>query len=227
VNRLTALLCLLAIIAAPRIAAAQDDPDYQAWGQLLVLGSLGDGWRTHIELQPRFMQDASELGLTIVRTAIGHTAGRRTTVWAGYAWVPRALGDGVRHEQRAWQQVQATPPPVAGWAPTLRVRFEQRWLSPWAGTSHRARFLGRLQRSLDADRRWSVYTYDEAMLTIDTTARGPSRGFDRNRLSSGVSRRLSPRASTDVGYLWEHAVAAVGHRNDHVLIAVINLSAPR
>ncbi|MES1255696.1 MAG: DUF2490 domain-containing protein [Acidobacteriota bacterium] len=213
----------------PGRASAQDDPDGQAWVQFLALGALGDRWRTHVEVQPRFMEDASELGLTIVRGAVGRVVGPRTTIWGGYAWVPRTLGTGIRHEQRTWQQVQIAPAATAaGWTASLRFRLEQRWLTPWDGASHRLRLLGRGQRPIDKSRRWSLYAYDEVMLTMDDTQQGPSRGFDRNRLSSGLSRRFSPALSTDVGYLWEHAVAADGgRRDDHVLVAVITLSAPR
>lgn len=208
-------------------AWAQDDPDAQVWVQFLALGTLGDDWRSHIEVQPRFQSNASELGLTLIRGAVGHTVGRRTSVWGGYAWIPRTLGSGVRHEQRTWQQVQVTPAVVAGWTSNLRFRLEQRWLTPWEDNSHRFRFLGRGQHLLASSQRWSVYAYDEIMLTLDDTVVGPSHGFDRNRFSSGLSRRWSPVLSTDLGYLWEHAVAADGSRNDHVFITAINLSAPR
>lgn len=226
-HRSSWLLCAAVLLLLTGSASAQDDPDGQVWVQFLALGTLGEDWRSHIEIQPRFQSNSSELGLTLIRGAIGHTLGRRTTVWGGYGWIPRTLGAGLRNEQRTWQQVLVTPAVVAGWTSSLRFRLEQRWLTPWEDNAHRFRFLGRGQHPLDRSRQWSLYAYDEVMLTLDRTVRGPSPGFDRNRLSSGLSRRLAPGLSTDVGYLWEHAVAADGSRNDHVFIAVINLSAPR
>lgn len=220
-----AVFVSLLSLAAP--AAAQDTPDTQAWAQILALGTIGEAWRTHVEVQPRFMNDASELGLTIVRYAVGRKVAPRVTAFVGHAWVPRTLGSGVRHEQRTWQQLSFTAPALAGWAPTARVRLEQRWLSPWDGASHRLRTLGRLQRPLSPTGRLSVYGYDELMLTLDRTPRGPTRGFDRNRLSAGVSRRLSPVAAVDLGYLWETATIPGGRRNDHVLVGVLTLSVPR
>ena len=115
---------------------------------------------------------------------------------------------------------EAGPPPV-------RLRVEQRWLEPWDGTSHRVRLLARAQRPVRAGSQWSVFGYDEAMVTLDRTARGPARGYDRNRVSAGVVRRFSPVVSTDLGYVWENAAIPGGHRNDHVFVAVINLAAPR
>jgi Protein of unknown function (DUF2490) len=104
--------------------------------------------------------------------------------------VPRTLGSGVRHEQRLWQQLSFAGPVVGGWTPTARLRLEQRWLEPWAGTSHRVRVLARTQRTLGATSPWGLFTYNETMFTLDRTPRGPARGFDRNRLSGGVVRHL-------------------------------------
>lgn len=215
------------LLTAPAVAGAQDPSDGQVWVQAVATGQLGDDWRTHVEVQPRWFNDASELGLTIVRTAIGRRVAPRVTAWVGHAWVPRTLGDGVRHEQRLWQQLSYAAPVVARWTPTARLRVEQRWLQPWDGVSHRVRLLARGQRPLGAATPWAVFAYDEAMFTLDQTRRGPARGFDRNRLAAGLVRRFSPVVSSDLGYVWETAAIPGGRRNDHVLLAVLNLSIPR
>lgn len=211
----------------PGAAAAQDNPDAQMWIQMLAVGDLANNWRTHIEVQPRFMDDASELGLTLIRTALGRSIAPRLSAWIGHAWVPRTLGADTRHEQRIWQQLLAAPPPVSGWTPSIRFRMEQRWLAPWNGVAHRLRLLTRAQRTLGTARRWGVFAYDEVMVTLDRTPRGPSRGYDRNRLSAGVVRRFSPTASTDVGYIWENTAIVEGRRNEHIFVAVLNLAVPR
>jgi hypothetical protein len=220
-------LALAALAWIPAGASAQQDPDRQAWGQVLALGQLSENWRTHLEVQPRFMNDASELGLTIVRGAVGRRLTPRATLFLGYGWVPRTLGSGVRHERRVWQQLSLTGPALSRWATSARVRLEQRTLTPWDDVSHRLRLLARVQRGAAAPRQWGVYSYNELMLTLDDTARGPSRGFDRNRFSAGVSHRLSASLAVDAGYLWEHAVFGSGRRDDHTAIGVLNLSWPR
>lgn len=225
-GRIARVLLAAGLSLGPSLAAAQDNPDHQAWLQVLALGQVGD-WRTHVEVQPRFMNDASELGLTIVRTAVGRTVAPRVSAWLGHAWVPRTLGSGVRHEQRIWQQLSWAGPTVGRWTPSLRVRLEQRWLEPWDGVSHRLRLLGRGQRPFRPGSRWGVFAYDELMLTLDRTPRGPVRGFDRNRLSGGLSRRFSAAVSTDVGYIWETSTITGGRRHDHVAVAVLNLTVPR
>lgn len=223
---LTTLVAVLAVSALAAPAAAQPNPDRQFWLQALAIGQLSEAWRVHVETQPRFQDDASELGLTLVRTAIGRRLTPRVTAWAGHAWVPRTFGDGVRHEQRAWQQLSIAGPALGRWVTSGRARLEQRWLDPWDDASHRLRLMARAQRPVGAAG-WGVYAYDELMVTLDDTANGPANGFDRNRLSAGVSRRLSPAVSFDAGYLWERAVFGAGRRNDHIAIGVLNVAWPR
>jgi Protein of unknown function (DUF2490) len=208
-------------------ASAQQNPDRQIWVQGLALGQLSENWRSHIEVQPRWFDDGSELGLTIVRTALGRRLTPRVTAWLGQAWVPRTFGEGVRHEQRIWQQLTLTGPALGAWSTLGRLRVEQRWLEPWDGVSHRVRMLARAQRPVGVTKQWGVWAYDELMVTLDDTPRGPQDGFDRNRLAAGITRRLSGVASVDAGYLWERGVFGAGRRNDHVAIGVLNLSLPR
>jgi Protein of unknown function (DUF2490) len=208
-------------------ASGQPTPDRQVWVQGLALGQLSQNWRTHIEVQPRWFDDGSELGLTIARAAIGRRVSSRVTAFAGYGWVPRTFGDGVRHEQRLWQQLSLAGPALGAWSTSGRLRVEQRWLDPWEGASHRVRMLARAQRPVGVTRQWGVWAYDELMLTLDDTPRGPSSGYDRNRLAGGLSRRVSPVVSIDAGYVWERAVFGAGRRHDHIALGVVNLSLPR
>jgi hypothetical protein len=63
---------------------------------------------------------------------------------------------------------------------------------------------------------------------MDRTSAGPARGYDRNRLSAGVTRRVSRAVSMDGGYLWENSALPGGAgRNDHIAIGVLNLALPR
>lgn len=223
-------LCLLAALDVPAFAQGnQDTPDGQIWIQGIAVGRLSEDWRSHIEVQPRWVDDGSELGLTIVRTAIGRQVTPRVSLWLGHVWVPRTQGEGVRHEQRIWQQLLAALPAAGGWSPTLRMRLEQRWQpDPWDGVSHRVRAMLRAQRPLRPQSRWQIAVYDEVMVTFDETPRGPLQGFDRNRVYGGIIRALSPTVAVEAGYVWEHAaLAGPGSRNDHVAMGVVTLQWPR
>lgn len=226
-----ALLATAAIglVAAP--ASGQTLPDFkdsQAWVQALAIGQLSKNWRLHLEAQPRVFDDVSELGITIVRAAVGRQLSPRVTVWGGYAWVARSLGPRTSYEQRSWEQLSLTLPRAGQWSPSARLRLEQRWLNPWANASHRLRAMARLQRPLGTGSPWHVALYDEAMVTFDTTPRGPFRGYDRNRLFSGVGRRLSPTFTAEFGYMWENStVRGPGQRNDHIGLLTMNIAWPR
>jgi hypothetical protein len=220
------MLALVLLAWGPAAVRAQQDPDRQAWAQIVSVGQLSENWRSHLEVQPRFFTDVSELGVTIVRGAVGRRLSPQATLFVGYAWIPRTLGSDVRHEQRVWQQLSLTGPAPGGWATSARLRLEQRTLTPWDDASHRLRMLARVQRGASVPKQWGAYAYNELMVTLDDTERGPSSGFDRNRISAGASYRLSALAAFDGGYLWEHGVFGTGRRNDHVAMLALNLSWP-
>lgn len=211
-----------------RPAFAQDTQDGQLWMQALAVGQISPNWRTHLELQPRIFDNASELGLTLIRVALGRQITPRITVWGGYAWVPRSLGPVTTHEQRLWQQVSTTFPQVGRWAVSTRIRLEQRRLGQWNDTVHRLRLLARAQRSLRDRGPWHIAIYDEAMITLDTTTPGPFEGYDRNRLFGGLGRRLSPTFTAEFGYMWENStIRGPRQRNEHVASLVLNMAWPR
>lgn len=224
--RVSLLVCL-ATVLAPHLSFAQsaaDTSEGQIWVQALAVNPVSANWRVHLEAQPRWFDDGSELGLTIVRGAVGRRILPRATAFFGYAWVPRTQGEGVRHEQRTWQQLSLDIPSAGRWTLAGRIRLEQRHLAPWDGQSHRLRLMLRSQRPLGGSG-WTLATYDEAMVTLDRTPQGPNRGYDRNRVYGGVQRYVSPRLTAEFGYIWENStIYGPGQRNDHIAIGVLNLT---
>ena len=221
--RLAALVLAFSFSVSPLLAQeAPDTQDAQVWVQALAVGPVSENWRAHLELQPRWFDDASELGLVMMRAAIGRRIAPRATAWVGYAGVPRTQGEGTRYEQRLWQQLTLDVPAAGRWATIGRIRLEQRWQEPWADNSHRIRLLARTQRPL-ASSPWTVALYDEVMITFDDTESGPARGYDRNRVYGGLMRRVSPAFTAEFGYIWENSPSDAGHRNDHIAIGVLNL----
>ena len=191
---LSALLLLLPVTIPT--ATAQDAPDSHdthLWMQAVATVSASDNWRIHLEAQPRWQENISESFQVITRTAIGRRINSSVTLWGGHAWIAKPPGAGVSHEQRAWQQASITLPAAYGWTPAIRLRQEQRWQSGWADNSHRLRAMARFVRPVTTDKRWSIATWNESMVTFDDTRGGPARGFDQNRLFGGVLRRLTAK----------------------------------
>jgi len=226
--RIAFLLGVFALVLGVSPTRAQDYQDGQLWSQTVVTSQVSANWRTHVELQPRMFDNGRELGFTIIRTAVGRQLTPRLTVWGGYTWVARSLGPSTRWERRSWQQASISLPRAGSWTPSMRLRIEQRWLEPWANVTHRVRLMARVQRPVRANSPWHIAFYDEAMFTLDTTTPGPYRGYDRNRLFSGLGRRVSPALTVEGGYLWENStIYGPGQRNEHVALLTLNVAWPR
>lgn len=220
------LLALLLIGVSP--AHAQDFQDVQVWSLTVVTSQLSEKWRSHLELQPRVFDNGRELGITLFRGAVGRQVTPRVSLWGGYGVIARSLGPTTTWEKRAWQQMLVSLPRAGTWVPLVRLRLEQRWIPQRADTSHRVRVMARGQRQFKANSPWHVAFYDEAMFTLDTTASGPYRGYDRNRAFGGVGRRLSPAVTIEGGYLWENStVRGPAQRNEHVGLVTLNVAWPR
>ena len=217
---LAAGLCLA--LSSP--LAAQTRHDAQLWVMFLDTHALSENWRLHLELQPRWSQDMSELDQTLYRWAVGRRINRALTLWGGHVWVPRTLGEGTRHEHRAWQQASITLPTAGKWAPSIRLRNEQRFLDGWADSSHRLRAMLRGVHPI-ADGTWSAVIWDEFMVNYDKTAGGPGQGFDQNRIFAGVLRRLNAKAGLEFGYLLQTpATPTTPTQQNHVGFVWLNLA---
>ncbi len=213
---LRTLAVLVAVWAtlAPRSAQAQlAGTDTHLWVQAVATVRLSDNWRLHLEEQPRWFNDISEPFQVLTRTAAGRRINGRLTLWAGHAWIAKPPGPGVTHEQRLWQQASVTLPVAGHWATSLRVRQEQRWQANWANSSHRTRVMVRAQRPVRTGP-WSVVGWDELMVNLDDTPKGPPQGFDQNRVFGGVNRRLSKQATVEAGYMWVAQHLPSGQRAD-------------
>lgn len=214
---------LLMMTMVSRPARAQSSHDPQLWLQVIVTPEVAPDWLLHLEAQPRWSEDASELNHVILRGALGRRLNSRVSIWGGYGWIPRTLGPGTRYEHRIWQQLSAAAPSLRMWQPSLRVRIEQRFLEGWADNSHRVRLMGRAVRPLDAAGTWNLALSNETMITLDETPGGPYDGLDQNRLFGGVLRRLTPRASLEGGYLWQ-TLKPPGQPRSHAHVALVWLN---
>lgn len=209
------------IACVPAMAAAQPLPtahDSQAWVLLLGQIPVGDRWMVHAEVQPRWNDDVSQKDQLLLRGALGRRIGPRVVVWGGYGYIPRWSRGTTFHEQRLWEQVSATLPKAGKWAPSIRLRQEQRFLEQWGDASHRFRALGRLVRPI-ARSAWSFAVWDEWFVTLDQTRGGPPQGYDQNRFFLTALRKLSPSVTLEAGYLWQHVPATTvrAERHGHTL----------
>ena len=196
--------------------------------QFLTLVPVGDHWTVHGEAQARWSEDLTQYDQTLLRGAVGRRLNSRVTLWGGYAYAPRVTPGDRLDEQRLWEQASITLPGAGKWAPSLRLRQEQRFLAEWGDASHRFRALGRVVRPLGASG-WSLALWDEYMITLDDTLDGPRQGFDQNRVFAGVLRKLTTQVSLEGGYLWQllPSNASRGVRHGHTALIWVTYAPPR
>jgi hypothetical protein len=62
----------------------------------------------------------------------------------------------------------------------------------------------RFTRPIKEGSKWSPLAYDELFVNLNSTDRGPTSGYDQNRIFLGVSRPTNPKLRLETGYLFTH-----------------------
>jgi hypothetical protein len=206
---LVALAATTLLLAAGQARADDLDDDFQVWAPAILQLDIGPkvlrGW---FEVQPRFDEDAGQLGVLLTRPALGVYVRPWLTAWAGYAYVER-LRPEYAHEHRAWEQLQAnaTVDEESGTKVMARLRVEHRLREGEDPVAHRVRLLVRAQRALADLKPMSLHgiVWNEVFVGLNTVKWGPASGFDRNRSFIGLGLQMIPEARFEVGYMFEVA----------------------
>jgi hypothetical protein len=192
------------IVASFVVAAAPDAQadDTQAWSSLVVQPTPAEGEKLLLsfDAHARWRDDASELGVTILRPALGWRLNPSVDLWAGYAHVMLDTGSADITEHRLWQQVTFKAGEVFGGQLSSRTRLEQRERENADGTGYRLRQLVRWSRPID-DTPLSIVATNEVFAAFNDTDWGQRSGFDQNRAFIGLGVRLSGTARLEAGYL--------------------------
>lgn len=204
--RMLRYACLAAAFALTAPAAGAASEDFHSWNAVVSTIRLDDAgsWRAWLEGQARFNDDASRFNQAIVRGAIGRTVAPRTSLWAGYAWIPnnRPLSRDNPQEHRVWQQLLwRTAQPLAGWSLSTRTRLEQRTIEGAGDLGWRFRQLAKLTHPLGSSGRWYASLWDEVMVHLNDTDWGADGGFDQNRAFAGIGWRPAQGTAVEVGYM--------------------------
>ena len=187
--------------------ARADEVDGQQWTLVTAQKELSKKWRAYFEVQPRFGPDltgGSRRGLEriLVRGAIGYRLNPKVSVWQGYAWTPQFLPTD-SNENRLFQQLLYEDR-LGKTGFMNRARLEERFIEGAGGTSIRLRNMVRLAHPISADRKWTAVAYDELFWNLNSTDRGPTSGYDQNRIFLGVSRQTNSKLRIETGYLFAH-----------------------
>lgn len=177
------------------------DSDFQAWNAIALAGPAAEKspWQYWFDGHFRFKDDASAMGVRILRPAIGYQVNDSLTLWLGVARID-VHGNQDINEERLWQQ--ATFPIASFWGGQLsgRTRLEQRFRDDVAGdTGHRIRQFLRWSRRINDD--WSFVVWDELFIGLNDSDWGQLSGFDQNRLYVGPAWHMHKDWRLEVGYM--------------------------
>lgn len=181
-----------------------------------VTRALPANWRLTVDVAPRWESGASDYSKTALRAQVARLLADRVTVGAGYEFQEPAARFN-RREHRLWQQVQVAQQ-LGALGLSHRARFEQRWLDNAATTVLRARYQLRASRRLAPDSPWSWLAFEESLVTVRGSRRGPRQGLDRQRFGGGLARAITPRLTVEGGYMWQfvNLPAPLADQVDHV-----------
>ncbi len=192
-----AALALLAPAAAQEV-----ESDFQSWNAIAVAGPVKEDSRFLLwfDGHARFNNDASDLGVSIIRPALGWRMNDAVDLWAGYARVvSRDDGRPDIKEDRFWQQATYALPDVFGGSLGGRSRLEQRFRGT-GETGWRFRQFVRWAKPIGSSA-FSAVVWDELFVNLNEAEGVQRGGFDQNRLFVGGAWRVSDSARFEAGYL--------------------------
>lgn len=200
-NLIAALAAMTFSLSAQ--ASAQDGSDFQAWSAVILTARPAESSRLLLwfDGHARFGNDASDLGVSILRPGVGWRVSDNLDLWTGYARIVSRAGDAPEiEEDRLWQQATYPVTDILGGKLSGRTRLEQRFRETGADTGWRLRQFARWERRF-AGSPFSVLLADELFINVNDADWGQRAGFDQNRLFIGGALRLSKQARFEAGYL--------------------------
>ena len=194
-------LCL--ILCASSLA----ESDWHTWGAVVTTGNFlspNTGMDFWMEGQGRFNDDTSRFNQGIVRAALGYRLAPRTTIWAGYGFIPNNPRNRREKviEHRAWQQLTwRAEDPIHGFSLSTRTRLEQRTIEGFDDLGWRFRQFVKLTYPLPISELLYLSFWDELFLNVDDTDWGAESGVDQNRIFGGLGIRIASQTKFEIGYM--------------------------
>jgi hypothetical protein len=214
-------LLIIYTILFSHAALSQDDT--QVWTAVFTNGPISKDGKALLwfDGHARFSENASRLGVSIIRPGIGYKLSDRISIWGGYARVvSRADGRADITENRIWQQATYTLASGNWGILSGRTRFEQRFLNTGSETGHRIRQFFRWRKPISD--RWTATIWNETFIALNDTDFGARSGFDQNRLFFGLRWRAFKGVSLEGGYLLNNINSTLDDQaNSNFSISVI------
>lgn len=211
---------LYAALLAVVLPASVKADDNQLWAAFLLNGPVSDdnNFLVWFDGHARFRDDASDLGVSIIRPGVGWRMNDTVSLWAGYARViSRSDTAPDVKENRIWQQATYNIGSVLGGSLAGRTRLEQRLLNTGDDTGWRARQFLRYSRPFANDD-YSFIAWNELFIAFNDTDWGARSGYDQSRTFVGAGWQMRDNLRFEGGYMLNHINRSNGpNATNHVL----------
>lgn len=193
--------------------------DTQLWGAVAINGPVSDDSKLLLwfDGHARSRDNVSDLGVSIIRPALGWKVSSKLSLWAGYASVVarRENGPNLR-ESRIWQQATYPIGEFLGGRLSGRTRLEQRFADLGDNTGWRIRQFVRFARPFE-DTKYSFIAWNELFVDLNDVDWGPRAGYGQNRTFVGAGWQVAKNLRFEGGYLLNHInTAEPSNTTNHV-----------
>jgi hypothetical protein len=204
--------------------------DLQLWVPVVLEQPVGKA-RLGLEVQPRMVNNVSELAAVRVRPSLTYDINQHLSLTVGYLWSPvfsvRPQSGPTRYEQRIWQQAMLTHMVGRRVRVNHQLRLEERFIPQTDPVALRGRYLIRGVVPL-GQTRWLAVASNEVLWNINDVP-GAQAGFSQNRLFGGLRRQLTPHVFMEGGYmlqLIDQPTPAPTQAN-HIVVVRLQATLPR
>ena len=196
------LLCLL-----PSASQSQTSPDLEIWPQYYLQVPLRNKLTGVADYSHRYGGLFEKRTQWIGRVGLNYALNDKFSIALGYAYSEYFTKNGVRRENRPWQQIQLENN-ISNFKISQRLRLEERFQED--RTSERFNYRLRYQVlgsvPLVSKQRLSVNVSDEVM--VNTGEQVDGNRFDQNRLQAGVQIKLTANVFFAPAYLYIYQIQA-------------------
>lgn len=201
------LLLLISWLGCIGIASAADTvSDNNLWINANTSGKLTEKVLAYAEIQPRLVDDSSQLGAAMYRVALGYAMTDKWSLWAGYGLIHFNYPDHFLENRTYLQSTYNFN--YDKWSVSNRSRFEFRRLEDRAETALRLRHQIRSLYEIHEANKIFFVLWDELFYHLNTVPGTNHKGFDQNRIFGGVGHKFGEKLNHffEVGYLNQYIV---------------------
>ncbi|HEY9785887.1 MAG TPA: DUF2490 domain-containing protein [Candidatus Obscuribacterales bacterium] len=173
--------------------------DRGLWAPITLKSPVYKKVEASLEVQPRW-QSTAENGISenIIRAGLGFRLTKNVSIFGGYYWSSK-FEEELDWENRLWQQITYSKK-FARFSLQNRTRLEEIAQEEPLGAAWRVRHQIRFSYDLPKTK-WYVVVAEEPFFYLNGQENGPRQGFNQNRVTLAVGRKINRCVRTECGYI--------------------------